>query len=110
MRDVSISRFNPSCDGVDVCSSCVWVRTVSTWLILNGETKCVPSGIISPVTRPNEVSTPALPGGTYASEHQPNMTNRTTTTPARAGAESERGFELMIRGSKCAIQNLLLSP
>src|SRR5437867_8245729 len=94
-------------EGVEVCSSCGCVRTEKTWLALNGETKWVPAGSVSPVTRPKNVSTPTLPGGTYAIEAQARIMNSTRPMMIRMGVEAARGFALMILGSKCAMQSLL---
>src|ERR1051326_4876667 len=109
MSEVSISRFNPSLEGVEVCSSWVCVRTVSTWLTLKGETKCVPSGSTSPVTRPKNVSTPTLPGGTYATDAHKKMISKIRPIPISTERPAALGLTVMTRGSNCAMYISLIS-
>src|SRR5258708_18042408 len=112
MSEVSISRFKPSLEGVEVCSSWDCVRTVITWLILKGETKCVPSGKILSVTRPNEVSTPTWPGGTYAMDAKTRMATSKITSPIPISRENEPGFTSITLDDgdeKLVMQDLLLT-
>src|SRR5260221_13436378 len=104
MSEVSISRFSPSMDGVEVCSSWDCVRTEKTWLTLNGETKWVPAERVSPVTRPKYTRTPTFPAGTYAKDAQPRMMNSSSPIPTRIGPTTGFGFEVIILGSKCDIK------